>query len=73
MQLKMLQKLGEVIFFLRQVPFDLPGNIKYRCDFQVFYKDGTVSFIDVKGMKTQEYIMKKKQVESLYPIVIEER
>lgn len=66
-----MQKLGEVIFFLRQVPFDLPGGTKYFADFQVFYADGTVSFVDVKGVSTQMFIMKKKQVESLYPITIE--
>lgn len=71
-KLKLLQKSGEVLFFLRQVPFHLPGQIKYLCDFVVFNSDGNVSFIDCKGMKTPTYIMKKKQVESLYPITIEE-
>ena len=71
-QIKMLQKAGDIVFFLRQVPFDLPGGIKYRLDFLEFRKDGTVHAIDVKGFKTSEYIMKKKMVESLYPITIEE-
>lgn len=70
-RLQALQKSGEVVFFLRQVPFDLPGNTKYFVDFQVFYADGTVSFIDVKGMSTPLFIMKKKQVEDLYPVEIE--
>jgi len=70
-KLKILQKSGEVEFFLMQVPFRLPGNTKYVVDFQVFYSDGTVSFIDVKGMTTPMFIMKKKQVEELYPIKIE--
>ena len=69
-QLKLRQKAGDVIFFLRQVPFDLPGGVKYRVDFQVFLKDGTVEFIDIKGMETKEFILKKKQVEALYPIKI---
>lgn len=69
--LKNKQAAGEVVFFLRQVPFDLPGNTKYFVDFQVFYKDGTVAFVDVKGMSTPLFIMKKKQVEDLYPIEIE--
>lgn len=69
--LKQKQKLGEVIFFLRQVPFDLPGNTKYFVDFQVFYADGTIAFIDVKGVSTPMFILKKKQVEDLYPIHIE--
>lgn len=72
-QLKLKVKAGIVLFFLRQVPFDLPGGIKYRCDFQIFNADGTVQFIDVKGVRTRGYIDKKKQVEALYPVTIEER
>jgi len=71
-ELKLRKAAGEVVFFLRQVPFDLPGNVKYRVDFQEFRSDGTVHFIDVKGYKTPEYIMKKKMVEDLYPVIIEE-
>lgn len=63
---------GEVVFFLRQVPFHLPGNVTYRIDFQEFLADGTIQFTDVKGMKTPMYIVKKKQVEDLYPITITE-
>lgn len=70
-RLKFLKQSGEVLFFLRQVPFDLPGNTKYIVDFQVFYADGTVAFIDVKGMSTPMFILKQKQVEELYPIKIE--
>ena len=72
LELKLRKQVGEIIFFLRQVPFDLPGNVKYRVDFQEFHSDGTVHFIDVKGMRTPEYIAKKKMVEALYPIEIEE-
>lgn len=69
--LKQLKTSGEIIQFLRQVPFHLPGNTKYVVDFQVFWKDGTVEFIDVKGMETNAFIKAKKQVEDLYaPIEI---
>ena len=71
-ELKLRMKAGEVIFFLRQVPFDLPGKVKYRIDFQEFHSDGTIHFVDVKGKKTDMYIAKKKIVEALYPIEIEE-
>ena len=71
-QLKILQKAGDVIFFLRQVPFHLAGGVRYVVDFQEFRKDGTVHFVDVKGYKTSEYTQKKRQVEALYPIEIEE-
>lgn len=72
LELKLLVKAGEILFFLRQVPFHLPGEVKYVCDFMIFWKDGTVTIEDVKGMKTPMYILKKKQVESLYPITITE-
>jgi len=72
-KLKLMQKAGTVLFFLRQVAFHLPGNVKYVCDFQVFYPDGTVEFIDVKGYRLKDYIMKKKMVEALYPVEILER
>lgn len=62
---------GEVVFFLRQTPFHLPGSVRYVVDFQEFHADGTVHFVDVKGMQTKEFVMKKKMVESLYPIEIE--
>ena len=69
--LKALEQNGKVVFFLRQVPFHLPGGVTYRCDFAEFWADGTVHFVDVKGMKTRGFIDKKKLVESIYPVEIE--
>ena len=71
-QLKLLRESGEIVFFLRQVPFHLPGNVKYVCDFVIFWSDGNVTIEDVKGMKTSVYIAKKKMVEAIYPIKITE-
>jgi hypothetical protein len=68
--LKALQESGVIRYFLQQVPIRLPGSIKYVVDFQVFYPDGSVEYIDVKGMQTQMFKLKKKQVEALYPITI---
>lgn len=70
--LKLAQAAGEVVFFLRQVPFHLPGGIKYVVDFVEFLSDGTVRFVDVKGVRTRAYVRNKKQVETLYPVTIEE-
>jgi hypothetical protein len=72
-ELKLKVKAGLVAFFIRQVPFHLPGNIKYVCDFLEFHADGTAHFVDVKGKRTKEYIRNKKMVEALYPIEIEEK
>ncbi len=71
--LELKRQGGIVVFFLMQVPFHLPGNVKYVVDFQVFYSDGTVEFVDVKGHRTGQYIRNKKMVEALYPIDILER
>jgi len=68
--LKLRQREGEVVFFLRQIGFDLPGGVRYICDFQVFLSDGTVEFIDTKGRDTPMSIAKRKMVEDLYPIEI---
>lgn len=69
-KLKLRQKNGEVIFFLRQIAFDLPGGIRYFSDFLVFLSDGSVEFIDTKGRDTQLSLNKRKQVEELYPVEI---
>ena len=55
---------------MRQVPLHLVGNTKYVADFQVFHLDGSVEYIDVKGMETSTFKLKKKQVEATYPIKI---
>jgi len=69
-KLKIAKESGELLFFLRQVPFHLPGGVRYVVDFVEFWADGEVKFTDVKGMETKDFIMKKKMVESLYPITI---
>jgi hypothetical protein len=71
-ELELLQKYGEVLFFLRQIPIHLPAGTKYVLDYQVFWSNGEVTFEDVKGMRTPMYKLKKKQVEALYPITIKE-
>ena len=42
-------------------------NIKYYADFVVMYKNGTVEVIDVKGLRTDVYKMKKKMLLDRYP------
>ena len=70
-ELALRQQAGEVLFWLEQVPFHLPGNTKYRVDFMEFHADNTVHFVDVKGMETQVFKLKKRQVEELFPVEIE--
>lgn len=71
-ELDLRVRAGEVVFYLRQVPFHLPGGVVYRVDFAEFATNGEVHFVDVKGMRTKDYITKKKLVEALYPVTIEE-
>lgn len=70
-QLTLRQRAGEVLFWLRQVPFHLPGGVRYVVDFQEFLADGTVRFVDVKGMQTESFKAKRRMVEALYPITID--
>jgi len=72
LELKLLQKAGDVLFFQMQAPFHLPAGVKYVLDFQVYWTNGEITFEDVKGVRTPMYILKKKQVEALYPIKITE-
>lgn len=67
-----LKQDPDVLFFLRQVPFHLPAGVKYLADFLIFFKDGSYSVVDCKGMKTAMYKLKKKQVEAIYPVKIKE-
>jgi len=70
--LLLAEQSGDLLFFLRQVPFHLSGGIRYVCDFVEFWRDGEVRFVDIKGFKTPMYLLKKKQVEAAYPITITE-
>lgn len=65
-----LKANGTVNYFLRQVPIHLPANIRYVVDFLVVYSDNHIDYVDTKGVETDIFKLKKKQVESLYPIKI---
>lgn len=75
-QLKLLKMTGEVVSFDLQPEFILQDSfvkngkkyhaIKYRADFLVRYKDGHEELIDVKGMLTNEFILKRKLFEMRY-------
>jgi hypothetical protein len=41
--------------------------ITYRADFKVTYADGNIEIIDVKGMETAIFKIKKKMFEKVYP------
>ncbi len=64
----------KVISWEPQVPFQVILNgvkiCKYIADFRVIYADGHEEIIDVKGVRTGVYSLKKKLVEAQYGIKI---
>lgn len=70
-QLKLRVRAGEVLYFLRQVPFYIPGGVRYVVDFMEVHADGSVHYIDTKGKETETFKIKKKLVEHHYPVMIE--
>lgn len=69
--LKMRQDSGELRCFLRQVPVHLPGGTKLVVDFVEFWTNGDVRFVDVKGVITEGFKIKRREVEHHYPFTIE--
>lgn len=68
-------KCGTYKLLARQVPFDLPGGIKYIADFLTVSVDGHVAVIDAKSAATRQnrvYINKKKQMKAIWGIEIME-
>lgn len=68
-------RCGELRLLARQVPFDLPGGIRYLADFVTVDQSGNVSVIDAKSAVTRGervYINKKKQMRAIWGIDIVE-
>ena len=65
-ELELMKIAGEIDWFQRQPSFLLPGNIRYRPDF-IVGKDNQIWLEDVKGMETQVFKIKKKQMAECYP------
>lgn len=70
-QLKLLQAAGEILWFLRQVPFPIAPRVRYLVDFGICRLDGTFRWVDVKGVLTDASRIKIATVEHLYGIQIE--
>jgi len=67
--LNSMQESGKILFFLRQIPFDLPGNMKHFVDFLVF-RENDILFIEAKGRDLAVGRNKRLQVEDLNNIDI---
>lgn len=78
------KKAGEIRLILRQVPFELAPAVrdgqgkvtktavKYVADFVVHYADGRLAVLDAKGVRTDAYRAKRRWVEQLHGVTIEE-
>ena len=82
-ELKLLQRAGEIFDLQRQVPFTLipkqtrDGKVVerpcvYKADFVYKEKDGTEVVEDTKGMRTKEYVIKRKLMLWQFGIVVRE-
>lgn len=66
-------KAGEIDFYLRQVPFVLPGGIIYRADFLTFKQKKSnwpfwdIKVIESKGYPTPTWRLKLKLFKEAYP------
>ena len=80
MNLDLLKLIGDVEKWEYHTTYELEVNGEkigtYELDFKVFYKDGTIKYIDVKGnhagLPWQMYLLKKKLMKAIYNITIEE-
>lgn len=74
-ELKLLLRAGQIQNLLRQVKFKLISKssteraVNYIADF-VYMQDGQTIVEDVKGIKTQTYIIKRKLMKERYPEVV---
>lgn len=73
-ELKLLLRAGKIKSLVRQVKFELVSKSKteramyYKADF-VYMENGKTVVEDVKGMRTQVYINKRKMFKQKYPNV----
>lgn len=78
-RLKLRQQANNdpLVFFLRQVPFDLGGGTKAIWDFVLFeateHGPGIFRVLvqDAKGFETDKFKRNKRQTEGLYPVEVD--
>lgn len=74
-ELMLRYRAGNLKLVLLQVPFILPGPVRYYADFLTIDNDGRFEVIDVKSEATRKnrvYINKKKQMKAVWGIEIKE-
>lgn len=74
-ELMLRVRAGELKAVMRQVGFDLPGGIRYFADFVAVDNEMKIRVLDAKSeitRKNRVYINKKKQMQAIWGIEIEE-
>lgn len=66
----MRQSAGDILHWRPQVPFALYAGGKLICtyimDFVLTYPDGIIELVEVKGLETDVWKLKKKLLEATY-------
>jgi hypothetical protein len=74
-ELKIMQRAGLITDLRRQVPYDLRVNgllvCRYVADF-VYEENGETVVVDVKGIRTDVFVLKRKLMKAVYNIEIQE-
>ncbi len=74
-RLALMLKAGEILGLFCQVPFRLPGGVRYIADFVTLERDGTFRVYDAKSEPTRKdkvYRMKRRQMLACLGIEIQE-
>jgi hypothetical protein len=75
-ELKFLKASGKIVDFECQAPFRISVNNELICtywaDFVTYTPDGVRHILDVKGVKTPVYRLKKKLMQVVLGLTIEE-
>jgi hypothetical protein len=69
-QLVLRWKAGDILWFVRQVNFELEGGVRYRADFVVVMPAG-VEVVDTTGVMTPAKRDKLKQMKARYGIDVQ--
>lgn len=69
-ELKRLQTEGKLLFFLRQVPFHLPGNTKALLDYMVFLPN-EVKLLEAKGRDLPTGKARRKLLQDIYNVEVQ--
>lgn len=61
-----MRELAETVTVMEQVPFKLSGGVKYVADFVLLLPNGRYEVLDAKGVLTEVYRIKKKQLKEIW-------